>query len=150
VTAMQCRCEAGSITCAPAGLCIVRVIGVIYSPVVEFDPQGITMVLKRGLLQILLAALLLVAQYAALTHGLRHWQPNPLVQSQQDEGGKQKSATGLCDFHVAFAEVLGVVGSCAISVTIAVNSHERSSILHAPTRTAQLLTPLSRGPPAHV
>jgi hypothetical protein len=108
------------------------------------------MTLKRGLLQILLAALLLAAQYTALTHGFRHWQANPLTQSQQDDGGKQKSQSGLCDFHVAFAEILGAVGSCAMPAGIIAQAYERSSIPRLSPYTAKLLAPLSRGPPTLV
>lgn len=105
------------------------------------------MILKRGFLQILLAALLLVAQYAALTHGLRHWQPNQLAQSQQEDGGKQKTPSSLCDFHVAFAEVLGAVGSCAVPPLAVVQVGESvADPLYVP-HTAKLLAPLSRGPP---
>lgn len=110
------------------------------------------MTLKRGLLQMLLAALLLVAQYTALTHGLRHWQSNPpassLAQQQtQDESGKQKSASGLCDFHVAFAEILGAVSSCGLPVVVTLQAGERSIAPLSVERTALLLAPQSRGPP---
>jgi len=105
------------------------------------------MILKRGLLQILLAALLLAAQYTALTHGFRHWQPNQLAQTQQDDSGKQKSQSALCDFHVAFAEILGAVGSCALPAGIVAQAYERSSLPRLSPRTAKLLAPLSRGPP---
>ena len=58
-----------------------------------------SMILKRGWLQVLLAALLLAAQHGALTHQTRHLQDRlPAHAQQQDE--KQKSAhAGLCDFH---------------------------------------------------
>ena len=105
------------------------------------------MILKRGFLQILLAALLLVAQYAALTHGLRHWQPNTLAQSQQEDGGKQKAPSSLCDFHVAFAEVLGVVGSCAAPPIVIASIGDAAAEPPAVSHTALLLAPLSRGPP---
>jgi hypothetical protein len=108
------------------------------------------MTLKRGLLQILLAALLLTAQYSALTHGIRHWQTNQLAQLQQHDGGKQKSQSGLCDFHVAFAEILGAVGSCALPVVIVVQATERSADPLSSACTAKLLVPLSRGPPVLV
>jgi hypothetical protein len=108
------------------------------------------MTLKRGLLQILLAALLLAAQYSALTHGFRHWQPGQLAQSQQDESGKQKSQSGLCDFHVAFAEVLGAVGSCPLAAATVAQVYERSTPPRSLQHTAQLLAPLSRGPPVLV
>jgi hypothetical protein len=109
------------------------------------------MTLKRGLLQILLAALLLAAQYTALTHGFRHWQqPNQLAQSQQDEGGKQKTQSGLCDFHVAFAEILGAVGSCATSFGVVVQASDRAAVPLTSPYTAKLLVPASRGPPVSV
>lgn len=105
------------------------------------------MVLKRGFLQILLAALLLVAQYAALTHGLRHWQPNQPAQSQQEDGGKQKAPSSLCDFHVAFAEVLGAVGACGLPPLVFAPVSERSAEPLTVRHTALLLAPHSRGPP---
>ena len=108
------------------------------------------MILKRGLLQILLAALLLAGQSMALTHGLRHWQSNPLTQTQQDESGKQKSQSGLCDFHGAFAEVLGAIGSCALPAVSNAHAHERSGISVSSLHSARFLAPLSRGPPALV
>lgn len=108
------------------------------------------MTLKRGILQILLAALLLVAQYTALTHGFRHWQPNQLAQSQQDESGKQKAQSGLCDFHVAFAEILGAVGSCPMPFGIVAQATGRTAVPCFPNHTARLLVPASRGPPVLV
>jgi len=105
------------------------------------------MILKRGFLQILLAALLLAAQYAALTHGLRHWQPNPLAQSQQEDGSKQNAPSSLCDFHVAFAEVLGAVGSCALPPLVFATVSERGADPLSIAHTAVLLAPHSRGPP---
>ena len=105
------------------------------------------MILKRGLLQIVLAALLLVAQYGALTHQVRHLQDNLPAQSQQQDGGKQKSQSGLCDFHVAFAEILGSVNSSAPPLLIAVNAVERG-LNHLPLAfPANLVVPASRGPP---
>ncbi len=106
------------------------------------------MTLKRGLLQILLAALLLAAQYTALTHGFRHWQqPNQLAQLHLEEGGKQKSQSPLCDFHFAFAEILGAVASCALPAAIVDRVAERSATPVSYPHTARLLVPLSRGPP---
>jgi hypothetical protein len=66
--------------------------------------------LKRGLLQILLAASLLAAQHGALAHGLLHAQQNLSAESSKEDGGGQKSSASLCDFHMVFAEVLGAVG----------------------------------------
>ena len=71
------------------------------------------MILKRGLIQMVLAALLLVAQHGALTHQLRHWQDRLPARAQQQQDDKQKAAhSGLCDFHVSFAQILGGV-TCA-------------------------------------
>jgi hypothetical protein len=105
------------------------------------------MILKRGFLKIVLATLLLVAQHSALTHHIRHLQGNPPVQSQQDNGGKQTSQTGLCDFHVAFVQVLGALGSVAPPLQIAANTVE-SGVNHLPLAyPANLVVPASRGPP---
>ena len=116
------------------------------------------MTIKRGLLQILLAALLLVAQHVALTHGFNHLplgQLSQLEQTQQDDGGK-KSLSGLCDFHVAFAKVFGALGSCALQVGVSVATDDalwvQSNVkVHNPVvlkHTVLFLAPLSRGPPA--
>ena len=105
------------------------------------------MTLKRGRLRRFLAALLLVAQHAALSHQTRHLQdrlPAPLQQQDQ----KQKSAhTGLCDFHVSFAEVLGAVSCDRIAPRIASNAVERSLNHFPPAFPANLVVPASRGPP---
>jgi hypothetical protein len=105
------------------------------------------MILKRGLLQIVFAALLLAAQHGALTHQIRHLQDNLPVQSQKHTGGKQTSQTGLCDFHVAFVQVLGALGSVAPPLQIAANTVE-SGVNHLPVAyPADLVVPASRGPP---
>ncbi len=105
------------------------------------------MILKCGLLQIALAALLLAAQHGALTHQVRHLQDNLPVQSQQQDNGKQKSQPGLCDFHVAFIQVLGAVNSAAPPLQIAANTVECSRN-HLPLAfPADLVVPASRGPP---
>ncbi len=108
------------------------------------------MTIKRGLLQILLAALLLVAQHVALTHGFNHLplgQLSQLEQTQQDDSGK-KSPSGLCDFHVAFAQVFSALSSSALPVGIAVGTDETVGHVVALTHTVLFLAPLSRGPPA--
>ena len=105
------------------------------------------MILKRGLLQILLAALLLVAQHVALTHQVRHLQDRlPAQARQQDQ--KQKSAhAGLCDFHVSFAQVLGAVSCDNPPLKVASNDVELS-LNHFPRAfPANLVVPASRGPP---
>ncbi len=105
------------------------------------------MILKRGLLQILLAALLLVAQHGALTHQTRHLQERLPEQSQQQDQ-KQKSAhAGLCDFHVTFAQVLGAVDCARLPLRLASNAVERSSSHFPHDFPAHLVVPASRGPP---
>ena len=58
------------------------------------------MSVKRGLLQLALAALLLAAQHVR--------EPLP-AQSQQQDPAKNSAHAGLCKFHVSYAEVLGAV-----------------------------------------
>ncbi len=105
------------------------------------------MILKRGLLQILLAALLLAAQHGALTHQTRHLQDRlPAQTQQQDE--KQKSAhAGLCDFHVSFAQVLGAVNCAKLPLRLASNTVERGNNHFPSAFPADLVVPASRGPP---
>jgi len=106
------------------------------------------MILKRGLLQMVLAASLLAAQYGALTHQVRHLQDKLPVQSQQqDDDGKQKPQSGFCDFHVTFVQILGALGSAAPPLQIACNTVE-SGFNHLPLAfPANLVVPASRGPP---
>jgi hypothetical protein len=106
------------------------------------------MILKRGLMQIVLAALLLVAQHGALTHQLRHWQDRLPAQAQQQDN-KQKSAhTGLCDFHVSFAQILGAVNCAKLPLLLASNSVEHHGNHFPRAFPADLVVPASRGPPA--
>ncbi len=105
------------------------------------------MILKRGLLRILLAALLLVAQHGALTHQTRHLQDRLPAQAQQQDQ-KQKSAhASLCDFHVSFAQVLGAVNCARVPLRLASNAIERSGNHFLPAFPADLVVPASRGPP---
>ena len=104
------------------------------------------MILKRGWLQILLAALLLVAQHGALLHQTRHLQDRLPGQVQQDQ--KQKSAdAGLCDFHVSFAQVLGAVSCARPPLRLAGNAVEHSGNHFPRAFPADLVVPASRGPP---
>ena len=105
------------------------------------------MILKRGLLQIALAALLLAAQHGALTHQVLHLQDRLPVQVQQQDGSKKTAHSGLCDFHVAFAEILGAVGSAAPPLRLATNGAERGAGLSSSIFPATVVVPASRGPP---
>jgi hypothetical protein len=102
---------------------------------------------KRGLIEIALAALLLVAQHGALMHQIRHVPDRLPAQAQQQEP-KQKSAhAGLCDFHVSFAQVLGAVNCARLPLRLASNSVEHSGN-HLPLAfPADLVVAASRGPP---
>lgn len=105
------------------------------------------MILKRGLLQIVLAALLLAAQHGALTHQVWHRQDNLPVQSQQQDNGKQKPQSGLCDFHATFVQILGAVDSAALPVQFAGNTVESGFNDLTLAYPANLVVPASRGPP---
>jgi len=109
------------------------------------------MTLKRGILQLLLAAMLLAAQHGALTHGYRHWQHGPTTaQTQQHDGDQKSSKVRLCDFHCSFAEVLGVAVSSATFLCVVAQTAEHTTDLLSPPHTARHLVPASRGPPVLV
>ena len=105
------------------------------------------MILKRGLLQILLAASLLAAQHGALTHQVRHLQDNLPGHSQQQDNGKQKPQSGMCDFHATFVQILGGASSASPPLPIAINTIERRPHHLAPAFPSDLVVPASRGPP---
>jgi hypothetical protein len=105
------------------------------------------MILKRGLMQILLAALLLAAQHGALTHQTRHLQDRLPAQAQQQNENQKSAHAALCDFHVSFAQVLGAVSCAKIPLRLASNAVEQSGSHVLPAFPADLVIPASRGPP---
>ena len=110
------------------------------------------MILRRGFLQLLLAGLLLVAQQHALSHALQHAQGDQSTQSQQqqhDGSGKQKTQSGMCDYHVSFAQVLGAPGSCALPPPPLLAGGDQAPGDHQLpfVHSAKYLVPESRGPP---
>ena len=105
------------------------------------------MILKRGLMQIVLAALLLAAQHGALTHQLRHWQDRLPAQLQQQDDKQKAAHSGLCDFHVSFAKFLGAVNCAQAPLRLAANAVERHGNHFPPAFPADLVVPASRGPP---
>ena len=105
------------------------------------------MILKRGLMQIVLAALLLAAQHGALTHQLRHWQDRLPAQLQQQDDKQKAAHSGLCDFHVSFAQILGVVNCAQVPLRLEANAVERHGNHFPPAFPADLVGPASRGPP---
>ena len=105
------------------------------------------MVLKRGLMQVLLAALLLVAQHVALIHQTRHLQDRLPAHAQQQDPQQKSAHAGLCDFHVSFAQVLGAVTCAALPLRLAGNAVERSGNHFPAAFPANRVVPASRGPP---
>lgn len=105
------------------------------------------MTIKRGFLQLLLAALLLAVQFAALTHDYKHWRQGDAGLSQQHDSGKHSSKVRLCDFHGACAQVLGGVVAAATLLGVVTQSAERNIDPLAFLHTLLFLAPLSRGPP---
>ena len=105
------------------------------------------MILKRGLMQIVLAALLLAAQHGALTHQLRHWQDRLPAQLQQQDDKQKAAHSGLCDFHVSFAQILGAVNCAQVPLLLAANAVEHHRNHFPPAFPADLVVPASRGPP---
>ncbi len=103
--------------------------------------------LRRGMLQLTLAMLLITAQFGALNHGIEHLNNVLGGHSVQFEPVKNFNQCSECDFHAAFVQVIGAVGSVVISLP-----H-----ISVPTETAvsyrfQLFpfkapVPASRGPP---
>jgi hypothetical protein len=103
----------------------------------------------RILLQWLLAAALLVAQFSALTHALHH-APVPAdaqVHAAHSDGDTHDLPLHLCDFHASLAQVSAALGACGIALPIP-EGRSTSGIAHpAPATTVRLLAPSSRGPP---
>jgi len=105
------------------------------------------MFIKRGLLQIALAALLLAAQHGALMHHVRHAQECLPLPTQQQDQDKNAAHSGLCAFHISFAQVLGAVDCARLPLRIATNRVE-DGVAHLPLAfPADLVVPASRGPP---
>ena len=89
------------------------------------------MIFRRVLLQTVLAALLLVAQHVALTHQVWHLHDGKSAPVEQQNNGKKAAHSALCEFHVAFAEVLGAVGCDHAPLKVANNTVELS-VNHSP------------------
>jgi hypothetical protein len=105
------------------------------------------MILRRGLMHILLAALLLVAQHGALTHQVLHAQDRLPAQSQQQDEKQKAAHSGLCDFHVSFAQLLGAINCVKLPLRLAANTVEHHGNHFPPAFPADLVVPASRGPP---
>ena len=103
--------------------------------------------MKRGLMRILLTALLLVAQHAALTHQVWHLHDGQSAPAEQQNKGQKAAHSALCEFHVSFAQVLGAVSCDKTPLKIANNKAELGSSHVPPAFPANLVVPASRGPP---
>jgi hypothetical protein len=114
-------------------------------------------IFKHALFRVALVALLLFAQQEAFTHDAGHALDHTLAQSQQsstqngsDSGSGKSLHSGLCDFHAAFASVLGLVHTTTLPVILSVAGSETvpvQVVFAAPTRP---IIRAARGPPVPV
>lgn len=106
----------------------------------------------RGAHVLLMGALLLFAQQAALSHQVGHILDHTALQSQQSKNEQARELAlqhaSLCDFHVAFAEVLGSVGSTPQTPHFAQQKVEHRISYVAHIAPSDVVVPASRGPPA--
>jgi hypothetical protein len=102
---------------------------------------------RRAFLQFVLAALLLFAQQAAVTHAIWHAH-GPTPEQQQDSNSKGSFQAGSCEWHGAFCQVLGGVPSGSGSHAEQHGSAEQAAAPALPSVATLSLAPLSRGPPA--
>ncbi len=106
--------------------------------------------LRRIVTQWLLAAVLLAAQFSALTHALHHHTPAPAdvqVPAAHGDGDTDDLPASLCDFHAAIAQVSAALGACAIALPLPAGRSVGGTAPPAAETTARLLAPSSRGPP---
>ncbi len=101
----------------------------------------------RTWLVMVMLPLFLAAQQGALLHQVGHLLDGAAVgQAQQGDSSKGVDG-GFCDYHVAFAEVLGAIDCSTPPLALAGNAAERRfgrPVLPSPTGFIQ---PASRGPP---
>ena len=102
----------------------------------------------RIFLKLFLAALLLVAQHAALTHAIWHAHGHePVPQQHEENNGKGSFQSGLCDLHGAFYQVACGVPTESNSHAEQRSSPEQASAPALPCIAVLSPVPLSRGPP---
>lgn len=105
------------------------------------------MIKLRPCLFIVLLPLLLAAQHGALVHQVGHLLDGASFGIAQQDDSKKGVDAGFCDYHVAFAEVLGAIDSSKPPLALASNAAERGlgrSLLPADT---SVVRPTARGPP---
>jgi len=100
--------------------------------------------LKRAV-RILLAALLLVAQQAALEHAIWH---AGTAQAAVDEVQKTEPGRNpLCEQHAALGAVAGAIGCAPVVVVLAEPDYAAVAAPELLARDNAPLSPSSRGPP---
>ncbi len=74
--------------------------------------------IRRRLIHVMLALMLLVSQHLAITHGMAHWANAREVASRSEQGAESRVAKSLaqdqtCDKCLAFAQIASAVGSAS-------------------------------------
>ena len=101
---------------------------------------------NHRLLRAAFVALLLFAQQTAFDHQVGHILDGTALQAQQSKS-EQALHGGLCDFHVAFAGILGAVGSATHTPQFAQQKAEPHIADVAHAAPSAVIVPASRGPP---
>src|SRR5687768_4936243 len=101
----------------------------------------------RAFMQLVCIGLLIAAQQGALTHQAGHLRDRLSLQFQQHDDGKKATHSALCDYHGAFAEVLGAVASPAGPLPLAAYDAEHRAGLSPCVLAVTQVTPTARGPP---
>ena len=101
----------------------------------------------RALMQLVCIGLLIAAQQGALMHQAGHLRDRLSLQFQQHDEDKKAAHSALCDYHGAFAEVLGAIASPAGPLPLAAYDAEHRAGLCPSVLPVAQVTPTARGPP---
>ncbi len=105
--------------------------------------------MKRVFPQLVCILLLLVAQHGALTHAVWHAHESQPAQHERHDNTplSQSGESGLCDFDLAFGQVMG--GVCAAAWHLVFSEFDAERIVHLSSTCVAAETPVarSRGPP---
>jgi hypothetical protein len=102
--------------------------------------------MPQTLRYLVLAAVLLFAQQAALSHQVSHIHDVRSDQRQEDSG-KKNAVPDLCVFHAMFGTVLGGIGATPGTLRLNANTIERGPTQLANQCRRFPVIPASRGPP---
>ena len=102
--------------------------------------------MRRTVIQLASILLLLFAQQAAFTH--EAWHAGHPFEQQHDNRDKASFQGSLCNLHSAFSQVLGVVHSSPLPVTLSENVNARIEQTFHARIVAEAPPFLSRGPPS--